>query len=312
MKDGYGREINYLRLSVTDLCNLRCRYCMPEKGVDKLEHASILSLEDLYAVSEAACSLGVNKIRVTGGEPLVRKNVLWLIGKLSSLPLEKLGVTTNGIALRQYAQPLKEAGVDNINVSLDTLDAGTYEFLTRGGRLEDAVNGIRRASELGFSIKLNAVYMKNVNDKALVDFLKFAEEIGARFRYIELMPFSSQLEFYKHFGGLTTSLFDDYPDIRKLNVSDGTSKLYELDGSSFGLITPMSDKFCRDCNRIRVTSDGRLLSCLHSSVSVDLKPYVKDKAALKEIMAEAVAQKPKEHRLVYGSYQTEQMQNIGG
>ena len=190
MKDQYGREINYLRVSITDLCNLRCQYCMPESGVEKKEHSKILSFEEIIQIVNAAVELGINKIRITGGEPLVRKGVVSLIHSLSKIEgIKDLAMTTNGILLKEYAKDLKDAGLNRVNVSLDTLREDRYNTITRGGNIENVMEGLEAAMTVGLTpLKINTVVIKNFNDDEIMDFAQMTLNLPIDVRFIELMP----------------------------------------------------------------------------------------------------------------------------
>lgn len=315
MKDSFGREITYARISVTDLCNMRCRYCMPE-GVQKKLHDDILSIEQLMAVSDALAVLGVCKQRITGGEPLVRRGImdlLWHIGNNGNV--KTLAVTTNGQLLPDMAVDLKKAGVSAVNISIDTLDRQKYKELTQIAELEGALQGLEAAKKVGFErIKLNAVLLRGVNDgevKTLADFAKY-QKVGLRF--IELMPFESQCNFAKQYFIGTNEIVNRYN--LQYNAQKSTTlkeSFYSFpDGTEISFISPVTNKFCAECNRIRITADGKLLNCLHESNEYNLKPYLVDMDRLIKRVEECVLHKPKEHHLDEGVLQHRNMENIGG
>lgn len=315
MIDKYSRLINYARISVTDLCNLRCRYCMPD-GVVKKPHMSILSLEELGFVSDALAELGVIKQRVTGGEPLVRRNVISLFKKIgANKNVETLGVTTNGIRLSELSGELKNAGVTNVNISIDTLDDKKFRYITKIGELADVKRGIFAALEQGFdTVKLNTVLLKGINDDEVIRLVDFAAELGVGIRFIELMPFCAQHDFAAQYYISSDDIVKKY-NLNYLSEKSVTKKVsvYATDkGNEVGFISPVSNKFCAECNRVRITADGKLLNCLHESVEYDLKPYLSDMEALKKYIVACVACKPKEHLLADGKLQHREMDNIGG
>lgn len=297
MIDKYGRDINYLRVSITDLCNLRCRYCMPAEGVVKKSHDQMLSEEELINAIQAFCELGVTKIRLTGGEPLVKNNILSIIENIRNIPgINEICLTTNGILLEKMADDLKAAGIDRINVSLDTLDEKKFSHITRGGDLKVVLRGLDKAKNLGFSrIKINNVLIGGFNDDETSDFVNMTRD-NLDVRFIELMPMSSDC-------GLENAMFLDSEFILKNNpklVEDmskdetGNVKYYKIPGFSgrVGLISPMSHLFCANCNRMRITADGIIKPCLHSADEISIKglPYKE----MRKRIEESIYLKPKE------------------
>ena len=313
MKDQFGRDIDYLRLSVTDLCNLRCRYCMPETGVQKLSHNDILSIEELTEIARAAISCGIRKIRLTGGEPLVRKGLLTLCQNLSALEgLQDLGITTNGTLLPQLAAPLKEAGMQRLNISLDTLRPEKFTLITRCGDLKQVFSGIRAAEDAGFErIKINAILMKDFNDDEIVNFIELTREHPWEVRFIELMPMGQSLSVGSYLSG--QAVLSACPQLKPLET-DGVSCRYKIPGYAgfVGLITPMSHPFCNACNRIRVTADGRLKPCLHSDRELLLRGLTGNQ--LEQAIRNGILEKQAEHHLAdYGITNTHRTMNqIGG
>ena len=303
MQDNFGRTIEYLRLSVTDRCNLRCRYCMPEAGVEKQRHEDILRNEECIRIVETMAGLGITKVRVTGGEPLVRKGLASLIAGIRNIPgIKDISLTTNGILLEQQLQELKEAGITRLNISLDSLNRETYRQLTRGGDLDMALRGIEKALSLGISpIKINVVLIKGVNDHEVDDFLNvFHPSIEVRF--IELMPIGEAAASWSKENFLNLSeYFSNRSDLvpAPLHGDGGPCRYYRhtKTGRSVGVINSISDHFCASCNRLRVTADGMLKTCLHDSSEVNLKPYLKDPDALREVIVSAVNKKPESHSL---------------
>jgi cyclic pyranopterin phosphate synthase len=273
MKDHFGRNITYLRISVTDKCNLRCSYCMPEEGVIPLSHADILSVEETIQVAEAAASLGITKIRITGGEPLVRKGIVEMCRGLIEVPgIEEICMTTNGTLLPIFAKDLWEAGVRRLNISLDTLDSQKYTEITRGGNLEDALNGLRVAQEIGFlPIKINVVLLKGFNDNEIADFVALTKHMNVDIRFIELMPIGCQKDQNDFLS--CDRVLEAVPSLRILHEIDGVSDLYQLPDAigRIGLIRAISCKFCNHCNKIRLTADGKLIPCLHSPLELPIR-----------------------------------------
>jgi cyclic pyranopterin phosphate synthase len=280
--DPCGKKINYLRLSITDRCNLRCCYCMPACGVDLVERADLLSYEELLRVSRAAVDCGVEKIRVTGGEPLVRKGVVGFLARLNALPgLKRVVVTTNGVLLDEMAAELKGAGVESLNVSLDSMRPEIFNRITRCGDLGRVLRGIEAAERAGFQhLKLNMVVMRGVNDGEVEEFAAMTLDKPFRVRFIEFMPTLRNMTASLTVPGeeLLSRLsrrFELEPVTR--DVLDGPAEYHRIKGAcgSIGFINPMSCHFCADCNRIRITSNGVVKSCLFKEAGLDLKPLLK-------------------------------------
>ncbi|MGB1884127.1 MAG: GTP 3',8-cyclase MoaA [Gammaproteobacteria bacterium] len=305
--DRFGRTVNYVRISVTDRCDFRCVYCMDEK-MEFLPRARILTLEELALVGRAFAELGVKKIRLTGGEPLVRNNVMKLVEDLGQLPeLNELVITTNGSQLPRLAAPLRAAGVRRINISLDSLDAERFRRLTRVGDLTQVLAGIEAAREAGFeSIKLNAVILKNRNDDEIVPLVQFACEQGLDISFIEEMPLGvigdhDRAEAYYSSDQIRSDLEQHFSLVPTTESTGGPSKYFRLGDSNtrVGFISPHSHNFCDDCNRVRVTAEGRLLLCLGQEHSVDLREVVRKHPGnlnhLKQAIVDSMAIKPKGH-----------------
>ena len=316
MLDKFGREITYLRLSVTDLCNLRCRYCMPEEGVPKKDHAAMLTEDEMILAVEAAASLGITKLRITGGEPLVKKNILSICRRAARVPgIREVCMTTNGLRLPELAAPLRSAGVRRLNISLDTLDPDKYAQITRYGVLSDALAGIHAALEAGYDkIKLNAVLIGGFNDDEIEEMAKLTLRYPLDMRFIELMPMGENgfgKEAYLPF----TEVLRRLPELMPLPQEGGAAKLYRLPGAkgNVGLISPVSAHFCSGCNRLRLTADGKLKPCLHSAAEYPIKGL--DKAGMSAVMEEAILGKPEWHGLLdYAnrSQSARSMNRIGG
>jgi len=297
MKDQFEREIDYLRISVTDLCNYRCMYCMPEEGVRKLSHTEILSLEDIFEIAKTAVELGVRKIRITGGEPLVRKGVTGLIRELSTLRgVEDLAMTTNAALLAPLAKELKAAGLKRVNISLDTLDPKKFAYITRGGNLEAALQGIRKAAECGMDrIKINTVLIGGFNDEEISSLVALTGKYDVELRFIELMPIGHTVPFGKEAYVSNNLVLKTVPELEPVKSPQGVAKLYQLPGAKgrVGLISPLSSHFCNDCNRIRLTADGHLKPCLHSKEEIPVRGL--HGKELKEVIQEAIFYKPARH-----------------
>ena len=299
MRDHYGREIDYLRISLTDLCNLRCMYCMPAEGVKKHSHQDNLSLEEVTEIATAAVELGIKKIRLTGGEPLVRRGVVRLVEQLAALPgLRELTMTTNGILLPGMARDLKAAGLTRINLSLDTLDPEKYRQITRGGTLADAFAGLRAAEEAGLTpVKLNAVLIGGFNDSEIPAMVELTRERPVEMRFIELMPIGETDIFPAEAFLPVGAVLKLAPELAPLpeQTTGSVARLYGLPGAvgRVGLISPVSCSFCGSCNRIRLTADGFLKPCLHSEKEYALRGLHGD--TLRDALAAAIGQKPEEH-----------------
>lgn len=314
MLDGCGRTIDYLRLSVTDLCNYRCRYCMPETGVVKREHGEILSIEELAEISAAAVACGVRKIRLTGGEPLVRRGLLELCRRLRAIPeLRELCLTTNGSLLPRLARPLREAGVDRLNISLDTLRPDRFAAMTRLGTLSHVLEGIDAAEKAGFTgLKLDTVLIGGFNDDEIPDFVNLTRTHPWSVRFIELMPMGPCAGWDRGCFLSNDAVLRACPELTPL-ASEGVARRFRLPGApgTVGLISPVSHDFCQDCRRIRVTSDGKLKGCLHSREEIPLRGLHGE--ALEEAIRRGILQKPVRHHLTERPSDTPRnMNQIGG
>lgn len=315
MNDTLGRKITYLRLSVTALCDLRCIYCMPDHGVPKRAHSEICSLEELCDMAAAAVSLGVRKVRITGGEPLVRRGVVSLCRMLRALPgLEELCLTTNGVYLPELAAPLREAGVDRLNISLDTLRPERYRSITRIGELSSVLRGLDAAEAAGFShTKLNCVLMGGVNDDEIEDFVRLTQARPLSVRFIELMPMGACAGWDKACFLPAGAVLDRIPELEPAGT-DGVSRLYRIPGAAgtVGLIEPMSHAFCAECSRIRITADGKLKPCLHADTEIALRGLHGE--ALLDAIRQGIARKPERHALMCDgeSHAGRCMSEIGG
>lgn len=314
MKDACGRTIDYMRLSVTDLCNYRCQYCMPPGGVKKLCHDDILSIEELVEISEAAVQCGVKKIRITGGEPLVRRGIVELCRKLREIPgLEELCLTTNGSLLSQMARPLREAGVDRLNISLDTLRAERFAAITCLGNLKDVQDGVDAAEMAGFrKMKFNTVLIGGFNDDEIEEFVELSRNHPWEMRFIELMPMGPCAGWDKSCFLSAETVLQRVPALQKVDLQ-GVARRYQLPRAqgTVGLISPMSHEFCFDCRRIRVTADGKLKGCLHSKDELSLRGL--HGSDLLWAFWQGIYQKPQRHHLAERSSDTPRnMNQIGG
>jgi cyclic pyranopterin phosphate synthase len=320
--DSFGRGINYLRISVTDRCNLRCIYCMPPEGVPQISHSEILSYEEIRTVVRAAAELGINKIRLTGGEPLVRADLPKLIEMISQVEgIEELSLTTNGTLLKKYALELKQAGLSRVNVSLDTLKADKFQYITRLGELETVLEGIEAAKETGFEpVKINTVVMRGINDDEILDFARMTYEGRWHVRFIELMPFKGVAEFVPSIEVRQhISLLGKLEPCASI-TGNGPAIYYRLAGAmgTIGFINPLTEhSFCSRCNRMRLTPDGKLRPCLLGEDEIDLKMPLRNNASmdeLKSLILKAVASKPEHHNLEGGNLRPvkRKMSQIGG
>ena len=320
--DSFGRGITYLRISVTDRCNLRCIYCMPPDGVPQMSHSEVLSYEEIETIVQAAAQLGVNKVRLTGGEPLVRADLPKLVGMLSQIKgVEELSLTTNGTTLKKHALELKQAGLSRVNVSLDTLKADRFRYITRSGGLNDVLEGIDAAKEVGFHpVKINTVVMRAVNDDEILDFARMTCKEGWHVRFIELMPFKGVAEFIS-----STELRQHINSLSELEscmplTGNGPATYYRLAGAkgTIGFISPLTESyFCSQCNRMRLTPDGKLRPCLLAENEIDLKIPLRNNASmeeLKDLILKASASKPEYHPLIGDNFKlvNRKMSQIGG
>lgn len=317
MKDSFGREISYLRLSVTDRCNLRCRYCMPEEGVGLKRHEDMLTEDEMILAVEAAVSLGIKKLRITGGEPLLKKNILSICERAAAVEgIEEVCLTTNGILLPRMAKQLRAAGVKRLNISLDTLNPEKYAHITRCGSLDDALKGIDAALDAGFDrLKINAVLIGGFNDGEIAALAELTRCLPADVRFIELMPMTEYEEFGPGAYIPVSAVTDALPELAEQAKIDGVARLYRLPGAqgNVGLISAVSCHFCASCNRIRLTADGKLKPCLHSAQEYSVKGL--DFAAMRREMERAILDKPACHAALSSDERSgahRNMNRIGG
>ena len=280
MIDNHGRQINYLRLSVTERCNLRCRYCMPEDGICKMDRIELMTEEEMIQAVEVAASLGIRKLRITGGEPLVKCNILSICQRAAAVEgIEEVCITTNGTLLPKLAKPLIEAGVKRINLSLDTLDPHKYAYITRRGTLDEAMAGLQAALDVGFEkVKINAVLIGGFNDDEILPLAKLTKQYPVDVRFIELMPIQDHDEFGEAAFIPCREIIRRLPEAVPQKKDGGVARLYRLPEAlgNIGLISPLSDHFCASCNRIRLTADGKLKPCLHSGDEFSIKGLDRD------------------------------------
>jgi GTP 3',8-cyclase len=287
--DRFGRRIDTVRISVTDRCNLRCIYCMPRERARPRDCSGVLSFEEIVKLAECLAGLGVSRIKLTGGEPLLRRKIDSLVGKLRAVPgIEEISLTTNGILLPPLLGPLKRAGIGRVNISLDTLQRGKFRLITGSDRFDEVMGAVARALEAGaFPVKLNVVLLKNINDDEIIDFLKFSCVNNVIVRFIEFMPTCSSLS--ADWGKYSVpcrkvieaaeKVFEIFPVEEKFG--SGPARYFKIfpGGAYFGVITPVSDPFCASCSRLRVDSGGNLISCLHSEESFNVRETLRESRA---------------------------------
>lgn len=326
MHDNFERDINYLRVSITDRCNLRCTYCMPIEGVKSTPHEEILRLEEIERVIRAAALVGIRKIRLTGGEPLVRKGLLDLVCSIAAVPgIDDIAITTNGTLLAGQARELKEAGLSRVNISLDTLQKWRYHQITRCGNIEDVWRGIEAALEAGLEpVKLNTVVIRGFNDDEILDLARLSLDRPLHVRFIELMPIGTSNDWARdryiparEIKETVEAGLGILQDVHKLTGS-GPAKYHRLPGAvgTIGFISAVSDHFCRRCNRLRLTSQGTLRPCLYSKNEIDVKGALRtgaEEMELARLVMQAAKCKPDRHNIDAG-WQDENrvMSQIGG
>jgi cyclic pyranopterin phosphate synthase len=326
MLDGQGREINYLRISVTDRCNLRCQYCMPETGISHISHNDILSLEEIARLIKVGTSIGIRKIRLTGGEPLVRKNISQLVHYINNIKeIDDIAITTNGILFAPIARELKDAGLNRVNFSLDSMVAEKYRYITRSGNLSAVMESIEKAIALELHpIKINTVIIKGFNDGEIFDFVELAYKYPLHIRFIEFMPIGDLL-FWQKDRLMTGQEIKQHIEQKYLLEESskvkgcGPANYYNLCGGvgSIGFISPLSNHFCAFCNRIRMTAEGKLRTCLYEQGETDLRAALKrgsDDEEIRQLFIAALRLKPKRHHMESGWGETNhrKMYQIGG
>ncbi len=330
MIDGHKRNINYLRISVTDRCNLRCSYCMPKEGLSVLGHDDILRYEEILRIVKVAVALGVAKVRITGGEPLVRRGLVGFITRLAAIPgLQDISLTSNGMLLEKFAAPFFQAGIKRINISLDSLNAAKYAEITRGGNLQSVLRGIEAVHQAGFHpIKINAVAIKGINDDELLDFAQLSIDKPFQIRFIELMPMGRAGLSYKGEFLSNEVIFDMINNVYPLeplkeegNLVAGPAHMYRIAGGrgKIGFISPISHNFCGNCNRLRLTADGSLRACLLQDKEISLRHVLRNGYSddvLKELITGVIADKPKQHDISHEDHHlkkcVKEMSALGG
>lgn len=308
LQDSYSRVIDYLRISITDKCNLRCIYCMPPDGIAPVRHTDILSYEEIVRVATVAARLGVRKIRLTGGEPLVRKDIAFLVASLRAIPgIEDLSLTTNGTLLGQHANTLADAGLGRVNVSIDSFRPDRYREITRGGDLEAVRRGVQAAEQAGLKpLKINMVPMRGVNEDEIHDFARMTVDTERHVRFIECMPVGS-IDFWDPGKYVTTDeirrIIETLGPLSPVRArKNGPSKYYRIKGAKgvLGFISALSHHYCGDCNRLRLTADGKLRPCLFSETEIDIRSAMRAGAAddeIERLLRLSIEVKPKGHTL---------------
>lgn len=308
LKDNYHRTIDYLRVSITDRCNLRCIYCMPSGGLIPIEHKEILRYEEIIRVIRIAAKIGVRKIRITGGEPLVRRNVVYFIASIKNIPgIEDLSLTTNGILLSRYAEELKSVGLDRVNVSLDTLKPERYREITRSGDLSLVLKGIEAIEKVGLNpIKINMVPICGVNSDEIEEFARLTLKAAYQVRFIEYMPFGSE-DMWSPEKFISTEEIKSIvegigPLIPTKLRKSGPARYFRFENAPgvIGFISPISNHFCNECNRLRLTADGKLRPCLFSETEIDLKPALRGGSSddeIERLIKLSIEVKPEGHNI---------------
>ena len=319
MLDGYERNIDYARISLTDRCNLRCVYCMPE---DKVYENNLindtLSFNDYKFIINGLSQVGIKKIKFTGGEPLLYPHLIELIKYAHyECNIDDISITTNGIGLNEIAYELKRSGLKSVNISLDSLKSYKYKSITRGGNLTDVLKSINRCLELGIKVKINCVVIKRFNDDEVYDFIEMANYYPIDVRFIELMPLGEGEYFYENGYFNISNFINDIDELYKIEDEKGsTARLYQAKYAKgrIGIITPISCQFCNTCNRIRITSDGKIKLCLHSNEETDIRYYLNKPMIFKEVLKEIILKKPDKHNLLESNSSDtyRQMYEIGG
>jgi len=316
MIDQFGRKIEYLRISVTQKCNMNCIYCNPEGECETL--CDSLSIMDFKRIVQSMAKCGIKKIRITGGEPLLRNDLCELVQTLSQIDgIDDISATTNGIRLKEMAEPLKKAGLKRVNISLDSLNEEKFKYITGGGKLSVVLEGIASAVKAGlFPIKINIVVMKGVNDEEINAFINLAKDNPIEVRFIELMPIGDFGEKNKEKVVFNSSIIRTHPQLISMeSTSSGPASMYTIEGFKglIGFISPMSHQFCHLCNRIRLTCDGKIRPCLGQNGEKDLIPVLRNHPEnLDEFIRTAILEKPKGHHFGEEYKSTRSMNKIGG
>ena len=324
--DSYGRRIDTLRISLTDRCNLRCLYCMPAKGLPLSPRSEILSFEEIIKLAKCLIGLGVDKIRLTGGEPLVRKGLVGLVKNLSGLPgMQDLSLTTNGVLLPLYAEDLKKAGLKRVTVSLDTLQKERFRTITGSDRIAEVLTGTERALALNLTpVKVNVVLLRGINDDEIIDFVNLTRRRNLVVRFIEFMPTENRLPNWKSYFIGRDEILERIKGAgysvcaEEGVVGNGPAEYFRIDGGHgrFGIISPLSRPFCRTCNRVRVTAKGELILCLHHGRSLNLRVLLKtcSEEEVASFLRKTILNKPAGHHLnsLSASRPLSAMSQIGG
>jgi cyclic pyranopterin phosphate synthase len=298
LTDTLGRKHNYLRISITEKCNLRCTYCMPAEGLPLLPKKHLMTSDEIYAIAQTFVKYGVNKIRLTGGEPLVRKDFTRILELLTSLPVD-VSLTTNGVLVDRYIETFKTYGLNTLNVSLDTLQADKFMTITKRDQFKHTYQNIQLLIQEGFEVKLNVVLMKGFNEEEITDFVALTRDLPLSVRFIEFMPFNgnnwdkSRLVTQKEILESVVGHFGENRLFPLKIEANATAKNYKIDGhkGTFGIISSVSNPFCDSCNRIRLTANGKIKNCLFSNDELDLLTPLRNQQALEEIIAKAIFQK---------------------
>ncbi len=298
LQDLHGRDHAYLRISLIERCNLRCSYCMPEEGVQLSPKSHLMTYEEIYEIAKTFVNHGVTKIRLTGGEPLIRKDIPIILEKLATLPVE-LSITSNAVIIDKFITVLKTNGVHSINVSLDSLDKEKFKHITRRDQFEKVYNNILLLVKEGFKVKVNAVLMKGFNDNEIIDFINFTKDLPISIRFIEFMPFDgnkwdmSKMVSYKEVMDYVNHSFSEDHIERLQDAPNDTSKNYKIKGykGSFAIISSVTNPFCDSCNRLRLTANGQLKNCLFSATESDLLTTLREGKPIEPIIQKAVQAK---------------------
>jgi cyclic pyranopterin phosphate synthase len=325
LKDSYNRQIDYIRISITDRCNLKCLYCMPAEGVDYFDERDIMTNEEILRFLRIACGHGLRKVRITGGEPLTRKNIAGLISSIKKTGVRDLSITTNGIMMSRMVEDLKRAGLDRVNISLDTMDPARYRTITKGGRIDLVWQSIKKAEETGLTpVKINVVPIRGFNDDEILSFAALTLENDYHIRFIEFMPAACNGIWAKERCVSSSEVRERISSLGRLEhirfKGKGPSRNYRIKGAVgvIGFISPLSDHFCGYCNRLRLTADGKIRPCLFSNIKVDIKTPMRNGASDEEIdnlFHRAVQVKPERHVLnedLRSANHMKSMSEIGG
>lgn len=325
MFDKNNRHINYLRISITDHCNLRCQYCLPETDNSFSNKNDLLNADDIEKIVRATALIGIEKVRITGGEPLIRTDFLEILKRINSVKeIKKIAITTNGFNLLNNLDEFSKNGLNRINISLDSLNSDKYKKITRGGDFEQVMNSIKESSNGNFErIRINVVIMKGINDDEIFDFVNLTRELNIGVRFIELMPIGEGKRFTSMKNLEILDIIKSKYTLERdaVEKTDGPASYYKISNfrGEIGFISPLSNRFCESCNRIRVTSNGFLKLCLHYNQGIDLIPYLRRNTSietLSEIIKNAIYNKPKEHQMNCNSQdntiETKRMNEIGG